>query len=117
MVLSDLDIAYLNESNTIFIDSVVGDVDVPVYQCNPAKTAETARLLSQAGFRCYCPYFTAPVRKNRHSKQRVDMPFLYFSGYIFVLGKSPKDMFPDRVTRLRFADQFASIAFSDLIQY
>lgn len=116
MPLNNIDIVHLDESNRQFLEQADGG-DVPIYQCNPAKTAETARLLAAAGFKCYCPYFIAPVRKNRHTKERVDMPFLYFSGYIFVLGRSPKDVFPDRVSRLRFAEQFATIALSDLIAF
>lgn len=117
MTLSEFDIANLDEVNNLFLAAVEEDAEIPVYRCSPAATAETAFLLSRAGYRCYCPYFYAPVRRNRHSKKRVNMPFLYFSGYLFIIGKSPKEQFPNRVSRLRFADQFATIALSDLAEF
>lgn len=118
MVLSDIEAAQIAALNSRFTEEC-GDAseEIPIYACNPATTAETAYLLARAGFKVYCPYFTGRVRKNRRSKVKIDAQILYFSGYIFVAGKSPKDLFPDRVTRLRFGEMFGSISVEELTSF
>ena len=118
MVLSDVELAQVHALNQEFLRTVTaGDEEVPIYACNPAATAETANLLAKAGYKVYCPYFTGRIRKNRRSKAKVNAPILYFSGYIFVAGNSPKDQCPDRVTRLRFGEMFGSISVEELIAF
>lgn len=118
MVLSDEEAEQLAALNNHFVAACRGSLeDIPVYSCNPATTAETAHLLARAGFTVYCPYFTGKIRKHRRSKVKTDAAILYFSGYIFVQGASPKELFPDRVTRLRFGDMFGKISVEELLTY
>ena len=118
MVLNDVELAQVSALNQEFLQTdIAGAEEVPIYACNPATTAETANLLARAGYKVYCPYFTGKIRKNRHSKAKIDAPILYFSGYVFVIGKSPKDQFPDRVSRLRFGEMFGSISVEELIAF
>lgn len=121
MVLNDNELAALTAINRRFLEEfgegVDEDSEIPIYVCNPLNTAETAALLARAGYKVYCPYFMARVRKNRRSKAKIDAALLYFSGYIFVAGKSPKDMFPDRVARLRFGEMFGSIDVKQLTTF
>lgn len=117
MVLSDDELAALTAINKRFLEHADEDGEVPIYSCNPIETVKIAALLARAGYKVYCPYFMARVRKNRRSKAKIDAAVLYFSGYIFVAGRSPKDLFPDRVTRLRFGDMFGSIDVEQLVAF
>ena len=118
MVLNDVELTQIQTLNQEFLQQAnIESQEIPIYACNPATTAETANLLAKAGYKVYCPYFTGKIRKNRHSKAKIDAPILYFSGYVFVAGKSPKDQFPDRVTRLRFGEMFGSIDVEELIAF